>query len=315
MVDIIAEKEFNTPILLLVFNKEKETNSLFKIIKKIKPPILYIACDGPRENKKEDFLKVQKVKNIFKNINWECDVKTLYRDKNLGCRIAVSSAIEWFFNQVEMGIILEDDCIPSLSFFKFCDQMLIEYKSNKNIFMISGHNRIGTWCNEEKDYFFSNVGCIWGWATWRESWRNFDIEMSNLEILNKENFLEKQFNEKSGKIIKTILQDAKNKIDKKKIDSWAYPWFYTRVFNNGISLMPSLNLVKNIGFNSPEATHYKNKNKVYDVLENYELTFPLKKNDSINIDRKYDDLIIKKIHKDTIFSRIKKIIKKIWLIS
>ena len=312
MQEIIKKKIFDTPILLLLFNREKETKTLFDVIKKIRPPVLYIACDGPRINNEEDLVKIKKVRDIFKNINWECRVETLFRNKNLGCGKAVSSGIDWFFSHEEMGIILEDDCIPSLSFFQFCDQMLLEYQFNQKVFMISGHNKFGTWLRDENDYFFSRVGTIWGWATWKESWSKYDFEMSNLEELIKTNYFESKFNKKSSKIIKSVLLSAKHRIKNKKLDTWDYQFFYTRIINDGICINPSLNLVKNIGFNSDEATHTKNKNKANDEILNYEISFPIRKNKTIKIDTKFDDLLIEKIQNNNVFNKIKSKIRKIW---
>ena len=312
MKETIKNKEFSAPILLIVFNREKETKTLFNVIKKIKPPVLYIACDGPRTNNVDDFAKVKKVRDIFKKIKWECRIETLYQNKNLGCRKGVTAGIDWFFYNEEMGIILEDDCIPSLSFFQFCDQMLLEYQFNEKVFMISGHNKAGYWRKDEKDYFFSKVGSIWGWASWRESWQKYDSEMSNLEELSKTKFFEEKFNKKSGKILKSILLNAKYRIRNKKLDTWDYQFFYTRIINDGISLVPTLNLVKNIGFNSTDATHTIKKNKANEELENYEIDFPLRKNNNIQIDEKYDELLIKKIQNNNVFNKIKRTLRKIW---
>lgn len=134
-------KTFDTPILFLIFNRIETTQKVFLKIKELKPKYLYIAADGPRISKPEEKDSCQKVRNyILEQIDWNCNIKTLFREKNLGCGKAVSEAINWFFNNVEEGIILEDDCLPNNSFFYFCEKMLNFYKTENKIFMISGFN-------------------------------------------------------------------------------------------------------------------------------------------------------------------------------
>jgi len=167
------EKPFNTPILFLVFNRFDLTKKVFKEIKKARPKSLFISSDGARTKKEEK--KVEEIRQyLLNNIDWNCNLKTLFRNKNLGCQKAVSSAISWFFNNVEQGVILEDDCLPNQDFFKFSEEMLKKYKNNDKIMHISGTN-VEKKSNLNEDYFFSKTFNMWGWATWRRSWKYFDI--------------------------------------------------------------------------------------------------------------------------------------------
>ena len=132
-----------TPVLFIVFNRLDKTRQVFEAIRQARPPFLYIASDGARFNKEGELEKVQAVRDfIIQNIDWKCEVKTLFRKKNLGCKYAVSGAISWFFNNVDQGIILEDDCLPSKSFFWYCEELLEKYKHDNSIYLISGetHN-------------------------------------------------------------------------------------------------------------------------------------------------------------------------------
>ena len=180
-----------TAVLFLVFNRLDTTRRVFEAIRKAQPPRLYIAADGARVGKHGEAEKVQAVRDYtMKNIDWKCEVKTLFRDQNLGCKYAVSGGISWFFEQEEQGIILEDDCLPSQSFFWFCEELLERYADDEQIFIITGYNKQQRWHPEIYDYFFSNFGGIWGWASWRRAWAHFDGDMKDLEYYANTNYFE-----------------------------------------------------------------------------------------------------------------------------
>jgi hypothetical protein len=159
---------FDVPILFLIYNRADLTGAVFSKIREIQPKSLFIAADGPKND--VDFLECKKTREIIDYIDWSCEIKTLFRDQNLGCRLAVSSAISWFFEHKDQGIILEDDTVPNPSFFTFCKDLLDKYKANKEISSISGI----TWAPEKftasNDYYFSYYPGIWGWATWADRW-------------------------------------------------------------------------------------------------------------------------------------------------
>ena len=176
----------DTPLLFIIFNRPDVTLRVFNELKKQKPKYLFIAADGPRAGFEDDIDKCKRVREVVLNeIDWDCEVKTLFRDLNLGCGHAVSGAIDWFFENVEKGIILEDDCLPNKSFFYFCENLLESYKENDEVFAISGANfqdkKIG-----KASYFFSKYLYVWGWATWRRAWENYDFDLSGLENFKKE---------------------------------------------------------------------------------------------------------------------------------
>ena len=156
----IDSNYFDTPILFLVFNRPDTTQIVFQAIRKIKPTKLYVACDGPRQDLKSEIEQVALVQKIVSSVDWECDLKTLFRRTNLGCKYAVSSAISWFFDSESEGIILEDDCLPSTSFFYFCQDMLQKFRYDKNVMAITGTN-ITSGFKFESDYFFSKYSLMW----------------------------------------------------------------------------------------------------------------------------------------------------------
>ena len=245
----MQKSDLNTALLFLVFNRPSCTQKVFDVIKKVKPKKLYVACDGAR-NKIESRL-VNEVKEIIKNITWPCELKTLFRNNNLGCKMAVSNAIDWFFEHEEKGIILEDDCLPHIDFFYFCEELLIKYKNNPEISIINGTNFQDGNKRGSYSYYFSNIIHIWGWATWRRVWKDYDYKMLfwpkwKLTEEWKEkfpNFIERKYHE-----------EIFDEVYEEKIDTWDYQLHAHVLKMNGLNITPNVNLVSNIGFGS-NATH------------------------------------------------------------
>ena len=168
----------NTAVLFMVFNRPNTTSKVFEEIKKARPPRLYVAADGPRKDKDGEEKKVLKVREIATAVDWPCEVKTLFREKNLGCKSQTSSAITWFFKNEEQGIILEDDSLPHIDFFYFCEFLLDYYHDNKKILTIAGCNFQDGNKRGDASYYFSKYFQCWGWAGWRRSWSYYDGEIS-----------------------------------------------------------------------------------------------------------------------------------------
>jgi len=166
----------NTAILFLIFNRPETASQVFKKIRLARPPRLYVACDGPRNNHSTDIEMVRLTRDLVTKVDWPCNIKTLFRDHNLGCKKAVSSAIDWFFEKEEQGIILEDDCVPHLDFFNFCEKLLNYYKNDKRVFTITGVNFQNEKWRGEASYYFSKFNHCWGWATWKRSWSFYQGE-------------------------------------------------------------------------------------------------------------------------------------------
>jgi hypothetical protein len=273
---------FNTPILFLIFNRLDTTKQVFAAIRQIQPTRLFISADGPRPIIANETEKCQVVrKYVLDNIDWDCEVKTLFRNENLGCGRSVSDAITWFFEQVEQGIILEDDCVPSMSFFPYCEELLEYYKDDQRIFNITGYNKQELWNPEKYDYFFSNFGGIWGWASWRRAWKYYDFQMTDIDDFIAANNFANLLGEDVGELRqKTIYEEIKIK----KVDTWDYQWGYIRHKNNGLSCVPSKNMIKNIGFGK-DAAHTKSALYMPPV---HNIDFPLRKNPFFIPDRQYD---------------------------
>lgn len=261
------EKLLKTPVLFIIFNRPDTTQKVFDEIKKVKPLKIFIAADGPRNDKKNEAQNCQKTRTIIKQINWDCKIYTLFREQNLGCKIAVSSAINWFFQHIEKGIILEDDCLPHQSFFWYCQELLERYIHDERIMMISGDNFQDGIKRGEQGYYFSRLSHIWGWATWRRAWKYYDVNMKNFPEFLTQNQIKNIFDDQF--VQQYWIRILQNVYDN-KIDTWDYQWAYTVFTQNGLSIMPNYNLISNIGFGKT-ATHVKEKNNEYANMKRYEL--------------------------------------------
>jgi len=275
---------FDTAVLLLVFNRPDVTKRVFETIKKIKPKKLYIASDGPRKHVKEDEAKVMETRNyLLSNVDWDCNLKTVFRDENLGCGTNVTLSIDWFFENEEYGIILEDDCVPVHSFFSYAEELLLHYKNDERVGMISGNNHHSNFSSVSESYFFSKFYMCWGWATWRRSWQNMDFEMTWLKTDRKKDIIG---NIGYGKTSYLHWKNNVKNITDDIVDTWDFQWCFAMAAQNQLCIVPKKNLVSNIGFGK-EATHTIGKaRQSYGIVD--ELSFPLKHPQYILADKEYD---------------------------
>jgi MoaA/NifB/PqqE/SkfB family radical SAM enzyme/polysaccharide pyruvyl transferase WcaK-like protein len=264
---------FETPILFLIYKRPDLTEVVFEAIRRQQPKYLFVAADGPKENKPEEKQRCLATRKIIEKIDWDCQVKTLFRENNLGCKKAVSSAINWFFEHVDQGIVLEDDCLPEPSFFRFCEDLLRYYKNDSRVFQITGNNMYWPRPDFAYSYFFTKYVEIWGWATWKRAWKFFDIEMKNFsEASQPQATLDTVFDnrfefEHRAGLFQSVIDN--------KLDSWANIWAYVNFINNGLTIIPKVNLVSNIGF-ANQATHTADVNSSYSNLNRSTMDFPLK---------------------------------------
>lgn len=240
-----------TPVLFLVFNRPHETAKVFEAIRQARPERLYIACDGPREDRLDETKQCQEVRDIVQAVDWGGEIKTLFRSQNLGCRKAVSQAIDWFFDHEPEGIILEDDCLPSPSFFPYCEELLIKYRGDSRIVQVSGFNPVGPGWSTPWSYVFSRFGPTWGWATWRRAWDSYDVDMASWPEVREGKIYEAfTLSAAEAKWRRTVF----DRTYQGEIGTWDYQWSYTKCLNSGLIAIPSRNLIRNIGF-GPNATH------------------------------------------------------------
>jgi hypothetical protein len=220
----------------------------FERIREIKPRRLFIAADGPRSHRPDDTNKCLAARElVLSMIDWDCEVKTLMRDRNLGSGRAVSEGISWFFDHVEQGIILEDDVLADKSFFAFCQSLLARFKSDESVMHISGNNfQQGIW-RGEGSYYFSKYSHNWGWATWSDAWKKFSFDISDDK-------LQPYIDRFRLKEERAYWQAIRQKIHLGEFDAWDYQWMFAIWKNQGKCILPNVNLVMNLGF-GPDATH------------------------------------------------------------
>ena len=257
-----------TPVLFLIFNRPDLTEQVFNVIKRVRPSKLFVAADGPRQEEFDDIDKCKKARNIINQVDWDCQVKTLYRDNNLGCRVAISSAINWFFENVEEGIILEDDCLPSNSFFRFCQVLLEKYRYDERIMQINGNNYLFGKKQFKESYYFSKLNGCWGWATWRRAWRHYNEKMPEFSIFREENLIDNYIdNNEISDWLMSYLEEA----SKPDCGIWSTYWMYAIIIRNALSINPAINLVQNMGFREDATSGKHDSFKLYSEVEAEEM--------------------------------------------
>ena len=303
----IPPHPLKTAVLFLVFNRLDTTKQVFEAIRQAKPPRLYIAADGARETKEGEAEKVKAVRDyIISNIDWECEVKTLFREQNFGCGPNVKSSIDWFFENEEMGIILEDDTVPSQSFFYFCEELLSRYKDDTRIAQINGTNHIG-YKPFDESYLFSKYKACWGWASWQRAWKNMDFEMNWLKSSYKDMVFENM-----GYGSKSILhwKNAVKSIQDGKVSAWDWQWYFSVALQGQMTIFPRVNLVSNVGFGD-DATHTFGK-APENFIKSLDINFPLKHPEFIMQNIEYDKFFeSKKISSPSIKRFIPRVVKDI----
>ena len=246
-----------TPVLFLVFNRPDTTRRVFAAIRQARPPRLYVACDGPRPGRPDEQIRVQEVRDhILKGVDWPCEVKTLFREQNLGCGKAVSGGVSWFFEQEEQGIILEDDCLPAPSFFTFCQALLMQFKDDPSVAGITGDFRPVDGGEAPDRYGRIRYPLIWGWASWRRVWKLYDPSMAGWtgeagglpRLAQAPRHTQRYFEREFARTMNGEL------------DTWDYQFTHT-VLKHGLDFIhPHVNLISNLGFSGPATNTNDPKN-------------------------------------------------------
>jgi len=241
----------NTAILFLIFNRPDLSTQVFARIREARPERLFVAADGARPEHAGEADVCAAARGVVDLVDWPCEVKTLFREKNLGCRRAISEAITWFFEHVDEGLILEDDCLPDPSFFRYCEELLALHRDDRRVMAVCGNNFQPPEFDTGASYYFSVYPHCWGWATWRRAWALYDIEMSEWPDLSRTGWLR-------GLMQRPEIADYDRErfdfVHQKRMDTWDYQWTYSCMLNSGLSIHPCTNLVTNIGFDE-RSTH------------------------------------------------------------
>jgi len=283
-------------------------------IRKVRPAKLYIAADGPREGRKDDIDKCREVREIASAIDWDCDVTKLFRHENLGCGKGPSSAISWFFEHETEGIILEDDCLPSPSFFFFCAELLERYRYDTRIMEIGGNNFEKGISTGKDSYFFSNMIYIWGWATWRRAWKLYDYEMKYYNEITDKGYLDGHYDFNYERdhydYIFQKMHTGDERTNRRTI--WDYQWQFICKINSGLIIVPERNLVSNLGFGA-DATNTRDPQGIGHDLILDEMVFPLKHPEFTMVAKRREQQYFKEICSSKITrmkSKVKRFIPK-----
>ncbi len=295
-----------TPVALIIFNRPDTTKRVFEAIREAKPPKLLVIADGPRADRPGEAEKCAATRAIIGSVDWECEVLTNYSDVNLGCKIRVSSGLDWVFSEVEEAIILEDDCLPEPSFFPFCEELLERYRDDSRIAVISGLNLQFGRQRTDYSYYFSIYNHCWGWASWRRAWENFDYDMKLWTLVRDNGWLKDILQDDDlVKCFIRIFQDVYNG----KINSWAYRWMLSCWLQGQLSVLSNINLISNIGF-CEDATNTKHSVSILSNMATQKLEFPLHHPPFMIQDTKADQITGRSVYSQSLSSRVRAKIKK-----
>lgn len=238
----------NVGVALIFFARPDVLSETFKAIEILKPKKLFLIQDGPRNV--EDDLKIRKCRKIVEKISWDCQVFENYSTINLGCGKRVHTGIDWAFQHVDKLVILEDDCVPSTSFLSFCTELLNKYETDLRIDMICGMNHLNIYNKSKYDYFFCSGGSIHGWATWKRVWEKIDYSMEFLDDDDAVRLLKKKY----GRLLVKKGFQLREKLNQgRPLSSWSYQRGVNAYLNSGLSIVPRVNLIKNIGITEDSA--------------------------------------------------------------
>jgi hypothetical protein len=243
--------QLNTPVAFLIFNRPHTTERVFAEIARARPPKLLVVADGPRSDRPDEELLCAQTRAIVERIDWDCEVLTNFAEQNMGCKKRIASGIDWIFSQVPEAIILEDDCLPEPSFFRFCEEMLIRYRDDERVGMVSGGNLQFGRQRGDSSYYFSRYTHIWGWATWRRAWQHYDRDIEQWPAFRQEGWVQQLFDRPGEQL---YWQQSFELVHGGKLDTWDCSWTFASLLRGMLQIVPNVNLISNIGFGA-DATH------------------------------------------------------------
>lgn len=271
------------PVLVLIWNRPDVTRRVMDAVRGARPPRLYVAADGPRADVATDADATAAARRVATDVDWPCRVETLFRERNLGLRAAVSGALNWFFEHEPGGIVLEDDCVPSASFFRYCSELLERYRDDERVMAVSGVNFQFGAGPIPHSYYFSRYNHCWGWAGWRRAWRRYDDAMTAWPEVRGTDRLERVLGSRRAARYWTEAFDTAYE---GRVDSWAYRWTLAVWLAGGLTALPRVNLVSNVGFGDG-ATHTTDAGPLA-ALPTHELEFPLDHPPTVEADDEAD---------------------------
>jgi len=256
------------PIIFIIYNRPDKAAKVLSAISTYKPTHLFVVADGPKDS--PDRILCERTRSKIENIDWDCEIYKNYADENLGCGIRPYTGITWAFESCDRAIILEDDCLPDPTFFHYCEELLYRYEENEDVAMISGTNFIDS-SDIEHSYYFSKFFHIWGWASWRRVWKNYDFTIANWPNIKKSDLILERYGSKfyAQRIIRNL-----DRIYEGRLDSWDYQFGLMALTSQQLGITPKVNLIKNIGFGE-NATHTTTVNNKFANIKLEKMAFPL----------------------------------------
>lgn len=267
----MSDFQLTTPVAFIIFNRPDTTARVFEAIRQAEPPLLLVVADGPRPDHPGDVEKCAAARSVVDQVDWACEVLTNFAETNMGCKHRVSSGLDWVFDTVEEAIVLEDDCLPHPTFFRFCDELLEKYQDDERIMAVSGDNFQFGRRRTEYSYYFSRYNHCWGWATWRRAWRYYDRDMQLWPEIRDAGWLEDVLSDPSSVRYWTRIFQS---VYEGHIDTWAYQWTFACWVQSGLTILPNVNLVSNIGFGA-DASHTKGDSRFANMAVR-PMSFPLR---------------------------------------
>jgi hypothetical protein len=304
-----------TPVVFVIFKRPDTTQRVFEAIRQAKPRTLFVIADAPRPQRLGEAEKCAATKAVLDGVDWDCQVIKRYAETNLGCAQSVAGGLDWVFSQVEEAIILEDDCLPHPSFFRFCDELLERYRHDDRIASISGQNVQFGQKRGSYSYYFSHYNHIWGWATWRRAWRHFDAEMALWPEVKAEGLLRDILNDPEAvrywmRELDTIYTD----LDLRH-RNWSFKWTLSCWCQNGLGIIPNVNLISNIGFDAEGTTIQSARGKFAEQYSNAPtaaVDFPLRHPAFVVRDLKADDFTQRTLFRRGRLQGLKQAVKQSW---
>jgi len=301
--------KMKTPVTFIIFKRPETTEKVFAAIRQAKPPKLFVIADGPRADKEGEAEKCAATRAIIERVDWDCEVIKNYSEINLGCAKRVSSGLDWVFNNVEETIILEDDCIPHPTFFRFCEELLEKYRNDTRIASISAQNVQAGHKRTNQSYYFSRYSHCWGWASWRRAWQHYDLSMKLWQEVQAEN------------ILRDLLIDSKAASDWQRIFqsvyenptgiTWDYQWTFACWMQSSLSIIPNVNLVSNVGVGA-DSTHFNSEQEFSFInVPMQAMEFPLQHPRMIVRNAEADNFTQKTVYQATALNIFKERLKKV----
>ncbi|MEH1948780.1 MAG: glycosyltransferase family 2 protein [Nostoc sp.] len=297
-----------TPVTFIIFKRPQTTEKVFEAIRQAKPTKLFVIADGPRTDRECEAEKCEATRAIIERVDWDCEVIKNYSDINLGCAKRVSSGLDWVFNNVEETIILEDDCIPHPTFFRFSQELLEKYRNDTRIATISAQNLQLEQKRTNYSYYFSRYNHCWGWASWRRAWQHYDLTIKLWKEVQAENLLyDILIDQKAVNSWQRIFQSV---YDNPTGITWDYQWTFACWMQGSLSIIPNVNLISNVGVGA-DATHFtSNQEFSFINMSMQAMEFPLKHPPFIVRNVEADNFTQKTVYKATTLDIFKEEVKK-----